>query len=153
MFLLILILVPIIEVFAFIEVGRAIGWLLSTALLLGTSVLGVRLLRIHGRLVIEQVSLAVAERRVPTRTGIDGTLGLLGSALLVIPGFVTDAIGALLLLPPIRTLTRRWVSRHYIGRLMSFVAMTGRFASGGRRVRPADIESTALDDDSHRLDS
>ena len=47
MFLLVLIVVPVVEVFVFIEVAHAIGWLLAVALLLGTSVLGVRLLRVQ----------------------------------------------------------------------------------------------------------
>ena len=49
MFLLLIIGVPVLEVFVFIEVGRAIGWLLAVVLLLASSVLGVWLLRIQGR--------------------------------------------------------------------------------------------------------
>jgi UPF0716 protein FxsA len=147
MFVLVLIGVPVLEVFVFIEVGRAIGWLLAVVLLLGTSVLGARLLRIQGRSAIERVSLAVSEHRAPARAALDGALGFLGGMLLVVPGFLTDVLGAVLLLPPARTLTRRWISRHYAGRTMGFVATAGRFASRDRGVRPADVESTALDDD------
>ncbi len=151
MFVLVLIGVPVLEVFVFIEVGRAVGWLLAIVLLLGTSVLGARLLRIQGRSAIERVSLAVSEHRAPARAAIDGALGFLGGLLLVVPGFVTDVFGALLLLPPTRTLTRRWISRHYTGRVMSFVATTGRFASRDRDAWPADVESTAVDDDPDQL--
>jgi UPF0716 protein FxsA len=151
MVLLVLIAWPAIEIFVFIEVGQAIGWLLTVAILLGTSVLGVQLLRIQGRSAIERVSLAVSEHRAPAHAAIDGLLGFLGGVLLVIPGFVTDALGALLLLPPSRTLTRRWLSRHYTGRVMRFVSTTGGFASRGRGRRPGDVESTAVDDDLRRL--
>jgi UPF0716 protein FxsA len=151
MFVLVLIGVPVVEVFVFIEVGHAIGWLLAVVLLLGTSVLGARLLRIQGRSAIERVSLAVSERRVPARAAVDGALGFLGGVLLAVPGFVTDVLGALLMFPPTRTLTRRWMSRHYAGRTMSFVATAGRFASGDRGARPADVESTAVDDDPDQL--
>jgi len=152
MFVLVLIGLPAVEIFAFIEVGRAVGWLLAVAVLLGTSVLGAQLLRIQGRSAIQRVSLAVSERRAPAAAAIDGVLGFLGAVLLVIPGFVTDALGALLVLPPTRAVTRRWLSRHYAGRTMRFVATTGRFASrdGGRR--PDDVESTAVDDDRDQLD-
>src|ERR1700733_16329754 len=102
MFLLVLIGVPVVEVFAFIEVGRAIGWLAAVVLLLATSVLGARIVRVQGRLAIERVTLAVSERRAPGAAAIDGALGFLGAALLVVPGFVTDALGALLLLAPTR---------------------------------------------------
>jgi UPF0716 protein FxsA len=149
--LLLLLAWPAIEIFVLIEVGDAIGWLLTVVVLLGTSVLGAQLLRIQGRSALERVSLAVSEGRAPARAAIDGLLGFLGGVLLVIPGFVTDALGALLLLPPTRALTRRWLSRHYAGRTMRFVASTGRFASRDRGRRPDDVDSTAVDDDQSRL--
>lgn len=152
MFVVLLIGIPVVEVFAFIEVGRAIGWLLATALLFGTSVLGVRILRVQGRAAIERFSLAVSERRAPARAAVDGALGFLGGALLVVPGFVTDVLGALLLLPPTRALTGRWVSHHYAGRVTRFVARSGSFASRARGGRPADVESTAVEDDPKQLD-
>jgi UPF0716 protein FxsA len=151
MFVLVLIGVPVFEVFVFIEVGRAIGWLLAVILLVGTSVLGARLMRMQGRSAIERVSLAVSEHRAPARAAIDGALGFLGGVLLVVPGFVTDVLGALLMFPPTRTLTRRWVSLHYAGPVMSFVAAAGRFGSGDRGAHRADVESTAVDDDADQL--
>ena len=151
MFVLALIGLPVLEVFVFIEVGRAIGWLAAIVLLLATSVLGARLLRIRGRAAIERVTLAVSERRAPSGGALDGLLGFLGGGLLLIPGFVTDAIGALLLLPVTRGLARRWISRHYAGRMVRFVAVTGRVASAGPRARPADIDSTAVEDEPDQL--
>jgi UPF0716 protein FxsA len=151
MFLLVLIGVPVLEVFVFIEVGRAIGWLLAVLLLIGISLLGTQLARIQGRTAIERVSQAVAERRAPGRAAIDGALGFLGATLLVVPGFVTDALGALLMLPPTQALARRWLSRRYAACLMSFVATAGRFTSRGPGVPPADFESTAFDDDLDQL--
>ncbi len=152
MFLLAPLVMLVLEVLAFVEVGRAIGWLLAVVLLAGTSVVGAQLLRIQGRAAVERVSLAVAQHRAPGRAALDGVLGFVGSFLLVVPGFITDAIGALLLLPPTRALTRRWLSRHYAGRAMSFVTMTGRFAPRGRTPPPADVESWALDDDADQLE-
>jgi UPF0716 protein FxsA len=151
MFVLALIGVPVLEVFVFIEVGRAIGWIAALLLLLATSVLGARVVRLQGRSAIERVSRAVSERRAPARAAIDGALGFLGGVLLVVPGFVTAVLGALLLVPPVRALTRRWVSRHYGGRAMAFLATTGRFASRDRGVRPADVESTAVEEDLDQL--
>lgn len=151
MFLLVLIGVPVLEVFAFIEVGQAIGWLLALILLLGTSLLGARLLRSEGRAAIERFSLALSERRAPAGVAIEGALGFLGAVLLAVPGFVTDALGALLLLAPTRKLARRWVSSHYAGRVMRFAASASRFAARDHGVRPADVESTAIDDDLDQL--
>jgi UPF0716 protein FxsA len=152
MFVLALIGVPVLEILVFIEVGRAIGWLAAIVLLIATSLVGVRLLRVQGRSAIEGVSLAVAEQRSPGRAVVYGALGFLGSVLLVVPGFVTDLLGVLLVLPPTRSLTRRWISHHYGSRAMSFLASAGRFTPGGRPPRPADVDSTAIDDDLSRLD-
>jgi UPF0716 protein FxsA len=151
MFFLVLIGVPILELFVFIVLGHAIGWLLAVVLLIGASLLGVQLLRIEGRSAIDRVSLAVSEHRAPARAAIDGALGFLGALLLVVPGFVTAVLGALLLFPLTRTLTRRWISRHYAARVMSFAATAGRFAPGNRVDRSFDVESTAIDDDLDQL--
>ncbi len=151
MFLLVLIGLPAVEIFAFIEIGSTIGWLPAVAILVGTSVLGAYLLRVQGRAAIERVSLAVSERRAPAAAALDGGLGFLGAVLLVVPGFVTDALGALLVLPPTRALMRRWLSRHYAGRMMRFVATTGRFASRDGVQRHDYVDSTAVDEDQSRL--
>jgi len=151
MFVLVLIGVPLVEVFVFIEVGRAIGWLPAVAVLVGTSVLGVHLMRVQGRSAIERVSRAVSERRPPARAAVDGALGFLGASLLALPGFVTDVLGGLLLFPSTRALTRRWLSRSYAGRAMSFLATAGRFASDYRGAPAADYESTAVEEDADQL--
>jgi UPF0716 protein FxsA len=151
MFVLVLLLVPIVEVFVFIEVGLAIGWLLASALLIGTSLLGVPLLRIQGRAALQRVSSAMSERRAPGAAALNGALGFLGCILLVAPGFVTDALGALLLFPPTRALVARWISRRYAARVMSFAATAARFAPRDRDVWPADVDSTAVEDDRDQL--
>jgi len=151
MFLLVMIGVPILELFVFVEVGHAIGWLLAVVLLFGTSLLGVQVLRIQGRSAIDRVSLAVSEHRAPARVAVDGALGFLGALLLIVPGFVTAVLGALLLFPLTRTLTRRWISRRYAARVMSFAATAGRFAPGNRVAQSFDFESTAIDDDLDQL--
>jgi UPF0716 protein FxsA len=151
MFMLALIAVPVAEVLAFLAVARAIGWLVAVVLLLGTSLFGWWLLRLQGRAALERLSRAVAEHRAPGVAAIDGALGFLGCGLLVVPGFLTDALGALLVLRPTRTLARRWIARRYEGRLMRFLAGFGRFAARDRAGRPADVESTAVEDDRDRL--
>jgi UPF0716 protein FxsA len=142
----------ILEVLAFIAVAHAIGLLPAVILLIGVSLLGTRLLRLQQRLALERVSLAVSERRASAPAAIDGALGFLGAVLLVIPGFLTDALGALLLLKPTRALARGWISRRYAPRLMRFAARAERFAPGSRRAHPADVESTAVEYEPTQLD-
>ncbi|MGD0198969.1 MAG: FxsA family protein [Solirubrobacteraceae bacterium] len=151
MFLLAPVALFVLEVFVFIEVGQAIGWLWAVALLIGTSLVGAQLLRIQGRAALARVSTAVSERRAPGRAALDGALGFAGALLLVVPGFVTDAAGVLLLFPPTRILARRSLGRHYGGRIMRVVASTGRFAPRGGAARPADVDSTAVDVDQDQL--
>ncbi|HEV7585290.1 MAG TPA: FxsA family protein [Solirubrobacteraceae bacterium] len=153
MLILVLVLVPALEVLAFIEVALAIGWGIAIALLIGTSLLGVPLLRIQGRSALRRVSLAVSERRGPGSAALDGAVGFLGCVLLVVPGFLTDALGVLLLLAPTRALMRRWISHRYATRVMSFAGAAARATSRDRSAWPADIDSTAVEDDRRRLDA
>jgi UPF0716 protein FxsA len=153
LFFLVLIGVPALEVFVFIEVGLAIGWLLASVLLVGTSLLGLRLLRVQGRSALRRVSLAMSGRGAPGAAALDGALWFLGCILLVAPGFVTDAFGAMLLLPPTRALVRGWISRHFARRVMSFAGRAARFSSRDPVVWPADVESTAVEDDRGQLGS
>ena len=152
MLILPLLLVPAVEVVVFIEVALAIGWATAVLLLIGTSLLGVPLLRIEGRAALRRLTLAVSERRAPGAAALDGALGFLGCILLVTPGFVTDALGVLLLLPPTRALARRWISRRYANSVMRFAGAAARVTSRDPSAWPADVESTAVEDDPRRLD-
>ncbi|MEA2207761.1 MAG: protein FxsA [Solirubrobacteraceae bacterium] len=151
-FVLALIGLPVLEVLALIEVARAIGWLAALVLLLATSLLGTQLLRVEGRLAVERISRAVAQRRPAGDAALDGALRFLGAALLALPGFVTDAAGALLLLAPTRALIRRRMSRRLARRAVSLFERTGRFAPRGPAQRRADVESTAFEDDLDQLE-
>jgi UPF0716 protein FxsA len=147
MFLLLFIAVPVIEVLAFVEVGLAIGWLWALALLITTSVVGVGIAKREGRAAIKEVRRAFSEGRPPGGAVLDGALGSIGGLLLAIPGFVTDALGALLLVPPARRLARRWLSGRYGARFVRMAAGARRSSRGAPRRPPADVDSTAFEDD------
>ena len=108
MFLLVLIfiVVPLVELYVIIQVGGAIGVLPTIALLLLDSLLGAMLLRSQGRAVWRRFNEALNQRRVPARETFDGALVILGGALLLTPGFITDIFGLLLLIPPSRAIVR-----------------------------------------------
>src|SRR5262249_33118223 len=144
MFLLALIVLPLVEVAAFVAVGLSVGWLLAIALLAGTSLLGVFALRAEGRAALAGVSLAATERRMPGPAALDAALGLLGAVLLVVPGFVTGALGAVLLISPTRHALRRTLSRRLARRVVRFGVAAERFSP---RAGPADVDATAIDDD------
>ena len=105
--LLLLVLVPVIELYVIIQVGQELGAVVTILLLLGTSVLGAALLRREGSRAYRHFVEATEAGRIPTREVADGLLVLLGGLLLLVPGFVSDVLGLLLLLPPTRALLRR----------------------------------------------
>jgi UPF0716 protein FxsA len=148
MFLLALIAVPLVELAAFVAVGLSAGWLLAIALLAGMSLLGVVALRAEGRAALASVSLAAWERRSPAPAALDAALGVLGAVLLVVPGFVTAAVGAVLLISPTRHVLRRALSRHLARRVMRFGVAVQRSSP---RASPANVDATAIDDDRPQL--
>jgi UPF0716 protein FxsA len=152
MVLIALIAVPVVEVLAFVAVGLAIGWAWAVALLLGTSLVGVLMVRAESRAGLARVSLAASEGRVPVPAAVEAALGLLGAVLLLLPGFVSGAVGLVLLIPPTRRAVRRTLSRHFARRVMRFGAVAQRFGSRGPGMRPADVDATAVEDDPRELD-
>jgi UPF0716 protein FxsA len=130
------ILVPIAELAVIIQVGGEIGVLPTVALLVLDSVLGSLLLRSQGRTVWRRFSDALARGRVPHREILDGVLVIFGGALLLTPGFLTDVLGLLLLVPATRAVARRVLVRAAGRRVIVGVA-------GGRRARPFDVDGTA----------
>ncbi|HWK18398.1 MAG TPA: FxsA family protein [Solirubrobacteraceae bacterium] len=140
LFLLLLVAWPVAELIVFINVAQAIGVLDAFLLLIAAVPLGIWALRSQGRSAWRRLSTAVAERRTPTREVLDGTLVLIGGSLLMVPGFITDALGILLLLPPTRSLTR-WIALRAIESRLMIQAV--RFSTRGRR--PDDVDSTATD--------
>jgi UPF0716 protein FxsA len=146
---LLFIIVPIAELAVIIQVGQAIGVWWTIALLIGDSLLGSLLMRTQGRAVWRRFTTAIAEGRVPAREAIDGVLVVFGGALLLTPGFISDVLGVLLLLPPTRALVRAVVVRRLAHRVV--VSMTGG-PPPGRPGRDSDVEGTAVDVDARRLD-
>src|ERR671927_1699726 len=109
--LLLFIVVPIAEIAVIIQVGEAIGVWWTIALLIADSVLGSVLMRSQGRAAWRRLGEAVRAGRPPAREVLDGALVVFGGALLLTPGFISDVLGAVLLVPPTRAVVRRVLSR------------------------------------------
>ena len=134
---IVFILVPIAELYVILQVGDAIGAPLTILLLVLDSLLGSLLLRSQGRTVWRQFNEVMAQGRVPHRELFDGIAVIFGGAFLITPGFLTDIVGILLLLPPTRAALRRFATGR-IGRrfaLLSFVAPGRRAGRAGRAAR------------------
>lgn len=139
MFLALFICWPLAELYAAIKVAEAIGVLYMLVLLIASWPIGTWALRSAGSAAWRRLSHAVAAGRPPAREVLDGALVLMGGVLLIVPGFITDVLGATLLLPPTRKLMRGMLARNLQRR---FVVYATRF---GRPPRSYDVDSTATD--------
>ena len=138
--LLLFLIVPLLELYVILQVGEAIGVLPTIAILVADSILGAVLMRSQGRAAWQRFNEAIGAGRVPAREVIDGTLVIFGGALLLTPGFLTDILGLILLLPPTRAIVRAMLLRHFAHRLVVSATAPRRPSS-----RPGDIEGTAVD--------
>lgn len=101
-----LLIVPIIEISVFIAIGDRIGVFYTVMMILLTALIGSILLRIEGFRILGQIQKDVAAGKIPTKELSNGVMILIAGVLLLTPGFVTDAIGFLLFLPPVRAAIR-----------------------------------------------
>jgi UPF0716 protein FxsA len=143
--LLLLIIWPLAELLVAIKVAEAIGVLATVLLLLVSWPLGIWLLRTEGRGAWQRLGGAVSAGRPPAKEVVDGALIVAGGFLLIVPGFITDAVGLVLLLAPTRSLARRGIVRNFQSR---FVVRATQFTGDAR---PYDVDSTATDVDSAQL--
>jgi UPF0716 protein FxsA len=131
-----LIAVPVIELYVIVQVGQEIGVLTTLALLVVVSLSGAWLLRQQGTATWRRLQATLQRGEMPTREVTDGALILLGGALLLTPGFVTDAVGLALLVPVTRTVVKG-VARRFLGRMAA--SHLGPTGAAGRRVYDARV--------------
>ncbi|MGH1486250.1 MAG: FxsA family protein [Cellvibrionaceae bacterium] len=110
--LLLFIVMPILEMWVLITVGGIIGPLLTIGLVLLTACIGITLLKYQGRGALLSARQKLAANEVPAREMADGLFFAIGGALLLTPGFITDAIGFACLTPGVRTVVIRFFSKH-----------------------------------------
>ncbi|MGV6804794.1 MAG: FxsA family protein [Ruegeria sp.] len=116
-------LVPIIEIALFIQVGGLIGLWPTLAIVVLTAILGTAMVRTQGRMAMGQLQRAFAELDDPTEPLANGAMILLSGVLLLTPGFFTDAVGFALLIPGVRAGVFRYLKNR--------VTIT-QFQMGGR---------------------
>ena len=147
--LVLFIVVPIIEIFAIITVGQAIGVWWTIALLIADSILGAWLMRSQGRAAWRRFNATLAEGRAPAREVLDGVLVIFGGALLLTPGFATDVFGALFLIPPTRAVLRRVLVHRFAARMI--VSAPPGFGARPSARGDGDVEGTAHEVDPKTL--
>jgi UPF0716 protein FxsA len=127
--------IPILDIASLIEVGDRIGVWPTLGMVVAAFFAGSILMRSQGFAILAQAQATLQDGRFPAREVFDGACVLLGSMLLMFPGFVSDVIGVALLIPPLRALLRRLIGLQ--------VRRSGRFAvwtvgAEGQPARGAD---------------
>jgi UPF0716 protein FxsA len=111
------ILIPIIEFTILIEMGREIGLFYTIALVFGAGIIGAILAKMEGTRIITRIQESLRAGIMPAEDLFDGVLVLAAGMFLIVPGFLSDVVGLLLLFPPsrypvrklLRRLTRNWI--------------------------------------------
>jgi len=111
--LLLFLSIPLIEIYLLIQVGEVIGAMPTVLMVVFTAVLGAMLLRVQGLSTLRRVQAVSARGEVPALEMLEGVMLMIGGGLLLTPGFFTDAIGFICLIPPFRqALIRYWIKRY-----------------------------------------
>jgi len=103
------ILTPLLEIYLFIKIGSQIGALPTILLIATTAIVGVALLRHQGLSTLQNVQRQMQQGQVPAVGLLEGIMLFFAGALLLTPGFFTDTIGFLILIPPIRKSLALWI--------------------------------------------
>ncbi|NCY15614.1 MAG: FxsA family protein [Actinobacteria bacterium] len=104
---LLFVVAPLVELYVLVQVAHLIGLLPALALLVLLSLFGAWLVKREGVAVLRRLRNSLATGEMPTNSLVDGGLIVIAGALCIVPGFVSDCIGLLLLVPPVRTPVRR----------------------------------------------
>ena len=116
---LILIIVPIIEIALFVQVGGAIGLGWTLIIILATAMLGARAIRRQGIEALVRAQAQMASGQPPVGEIVHGVLILIAGILLLTPGFMTDALGFLLLFPAARLFVLELAASFILPKLFS----------------------------------
>lgn len=125
---LLLLVLPLAEIAVFVMVGSHIGVLSTIGLVVATTILGAVLLRIQGFGILTRIRETMDAGGSPGRELVHGLMVMLAGLLLLVPGFITDAVGLLLFIPPVRDLGWRLVR--------SRITVVGATAGPGFHRRP-----------------
>lgn len=139
--LLLFIAIPMIEIALFIQVGGVIGLGWTLAIVLLTAVIGSWMVRTQGSLALQQLQQSFHALSDPTEPLAHGAMILFSGALLLTPGFFTDAVGFALLIPPVRS----WVFRKLSERVRVQSFTMGTRSEEHFSTRPDPLDGDVID--------
>jgi UPF0716 protein FxsA len=136
-------IIPVSEITLFVLVGGQIGVLATIGLVILTAAAGSILLRWQGMKALARIQIELAANRVPSKELVQGVMILLAGLLLMTPGFLTDMLGLLLFIPPVRDAVWRFLSAR-----VNVQTFGGGFAQrGAGRAEPGVVD---LDEDEYQ---
>jgi len=148
--LVLFIVVPLVEMFLFLQVGQWIGTFPTIAFVVVTGAIGAWLTKTQGLRVINRFRGALAQGRLPQQEVLEGLLILVAGVLLLTPGLLTDAVGYLLLIPPVRLRVGVALRNYLVTRLRgaSGRAMPAEPAAGpkSRPIRGPIVDAEIIDE-------
>jgi UPF0716 protein FxsA len=115
--LLLFVIVPLIEIMLFIEIGSRIGTWMTLLIVAGTAIVGASLAHQEGLKTWWRIQDKLSSGILPDTELLDALLILIAGLALITPGFLTDTIGFLLLYPSTRQALKRWLRRQLSQRL------------------------------------
>lgn len=145
--LLLFILAPIAELWLMIDIGSVIGAGWTVLAIIATAIIGASLVRFQGIGVYTRLNQTAARGEIPAMEMIEGMSLFISGVFLLIPGFITDAIGFLLLIPPLR----RWFALNTLKRFF-IVPNPSDPSAAGTQGENASIEVTTVDGEYRRID-
>jgi UPF0716 protein FxsA len=147
--LILFLLVPLVEIYLLIQVGGIIGVIPTISLVVFTAVLGALILRFQGFTILQRVRSTLAQGEIPAIEMLEGVVLLISGALLLTPGFFTDTLGFLCLIPSLRRRLIIWfIRRHATISGASFHATGENERHHGPRI--IEGESWRIDDKNDR---
>jgi UPF0716 protein FxsA len=112
--ILAVIAVPVIEITLFVQAVDAFGGVATILLALGAGIAGLALVRAQGMITLSRVQNQLHRGEMPMAELFDGLCLSLAGGLLVLPGFMTDVLAILLMLPPVRAMIRLWLAKRLV---------------------------------------
>lgn len=144
--LLLFIVFPLLELWLLIKLGSVIGALWTIILIIATALIGSQLVRHQGLGVMRRMREQQARGEAPAQPMLEGLALLLAGLCLILPGLITDTIGFLLLIPPLRS----WAARSLLARAVT-VQSGGVYMHGGS-ARKHKRDSSVIEGDYERRD-
>ena len=139
LFLLLFLAIPLIEIYFMIELGSVLGAGFTVFMVVLTAVIGAALVRFQGFTTLARAQREMAQSRMPAVEALEGGMLLLAGAMLLLPGFFTDALGFLMLIPPLR----QWLIRRFLAKRMMPVQPS-------QNTRPGDDPDRRVIDIDHK---